>query len=54
VTSKCLICGAELSRSATYCKSCGTVQPQRRLGGTIALAVLVGALAVAAVAAILI
>lgn len=52
--AQCLICGAEVSRSATYCKSCGTVQPQRRLGGTIALAVLFGAMAVVAVAAILI
>ncbi len=49
----CLICGAKISRSATYCKSCGTVQPQRRLGGTIGLAVLVGALIIAALAAIL-
>jgi hypothetical protein len=51
--AQCLICGAKVSRSATYCKSCGTVQPQRRLGGTIALAILVGAMAVAGVAAIL-
>ncbi|HEY9038109.1 MAG TPA: hypothetical protein VIN05_04110 [Roseovarius sp.] len=42
-----------MGRSATQCKSCGTVQPQRRIGGTIALAILVGALVVAALAAIL-
>lgn len=52
--AKCLICGAEVSRSASHCRSCGTVQPQRRLGGTIALAILVGALIVAALAAVLI
>ncbi len=51
--TKCLICGAEVGRSASHCKSCGTVQPQRRTGGTIALAILVGGLAVAALAAIL-
>ncbi len=51
--ANCLICGAKINRSATYCKSCGTVQPQRRLGGTIALVILVGALIVAALAAIL-
>jgi hypothetical protein len=52
--AQCLICGAKVSHAATYCNSCGTVQPQRRLGGTIALAVLVGAMVVACVAAILI
>lgn len=52
--AQCLICGAKVSRTATYCKSCGTVQPQRRLGGTLALAVLVGAMAFAGVVAILI
>ncbi len=50
---RCLICGAEVSRNAMQCRSCGTMQPQRRLGGTIALAVLVGGLAVAALVAIL-
>ncbi len=50
---KCLICGAEVGRSASQCRSCGTVQPQRRTGGTIALVILVGALVVAALAAIL-
>ncbi len=49
----CLICGAKVSRTAVQCPSCGTVQPQRRLGGTIALAVLIGGLAIAAAAAIL-
>ena len=36
------------------CPSCGTVQPQRRLGGTIALALLVAGLVVAALAAVLV
>jgi hypothetical protein len=50
---RCLVCGAEVSRNAVHCRSCGTVQPQRRLGGTIALLVLVIGLAVAALAAVL-
>ncbi len=52
--ARCLICGAEVSRNTVHCRSCGTVQPQRRLGGTIGLIVLVCALAVAAVVAILV
>ncbi|MFX0545828.1 hypothetical protein ACEWPL_009815 [Roseovarius sp. S1116L3] len=50
---RCLVCGAEVSRNTVHCRSCGTVQPQRRLGGTIALGVLVGGLVIAALAAIL-
>lgn len=52
--ARCLVCGAEVNRNATVCKSCGTVQPQRRLGGTIALAVLVGGLIVGALVAVLV
>jgi len=51
--ARCLICGAEVARNTVHCRSCGTVQPQRRLGGTIGLAILIGALIVAALAAIL-
>lgn len=51
--ARCLVCGAAVARNAARCRSCGTVQPQRRLGGTIALAVLVAGLAFAALAAAL-
>lgn len=52
--AQCLVCGAQVSRNAARCLSCGTVQPQRRLGGVIALAVLVGGLVLAAVVAVMV
>ncbi|MGR3570718.1 hypothetical protein [Brevirhabdus sp.] len=50
---RCLVCGAQVGRGGAPCRSCGTLQPQRRLGGVVALAVLVAGLLVLSVVAAL-
>ncbi len=42
--TRCLACGHPLSRYTSTCPRCGTPQPHKRLGGSIALIVLIFAL----------
>lgn len=41
----CLSCGQPLSRYAAHCPRCGAPQPQKRIGSTIGLGLMLLALA---------
>ena len=41
---RCLVCGAPIGRYHATCRICGAVQPQKRPGSTIGLAVLIAGL----------
>lgn len=49
---RCLSCGAPLGGSHLICPRCGAVQPQKRLGSTLGLAVLIAVLALYTIYAI--
>jgi len=43
---RCPVCTAPIGRHRATCRICGAVQPQKRPGSTIGLAVLIAGLAV--------
>ena len=48
MSTRCLACGAEISRYAATCPRCRAPQPQKRAGSTVGLAILLALLALAA------